>query len=107
VKLEISSITPSIEGVTMIALERAIEVAEHNGWWRETTEGHGPELTVFDGLSLRTPYGIRLTVEQVRNGFRAQAKDGVGTACITRRPDRLEACRDALDGYLTIVNHGI
>lgn len=82
-------------------IERAIEVAEHNGWWR------GKTLIVSDGLIRDPNYGIRLEVFPAApaiGGFGALARDGVGNSHVVYRSDRAEAAEDALLGYLELRN---
>jgi hypothetical protein len=91
-----------------IAIARAIEVAEHNGCY----EDEGRILVVFDALQQDRYYGIRLEVERTTGvlGWRALARDGVGKAYSVWVPEsytRENAVEQALEGYLSIVNHGL
>lgn len=82
----------------MIAIARAIEIAEHNGCYE------GETLVVFDALKNNRHYGIRLEVSPAASavgGWCALARDGVGKAFSVWTPGtRLEAVTAALDGYL-------
>jgi hypothetical protein len=88
----------------VIALERAIEVAEHNGW--ETADG---TLTVWDTLDC--PFGTRLEVYPAATavgGFCATMRDRQGRGfCKGSFDTKLDAATAVLDGYLALVNHGI
>ena len=88
----------------MIAIQRAIEVAEHNGM--RADDG---TLTVWD--SSCHPYGTILEVypaAKVVGGFCATARGIGGTAfCCGSYPTELEAATAALDGFLKIVNNGV
>ena len=89
-----------------IAIARAIQVAEHNGW------RNGETLIVFDSIRSTPYYGIRLEVEpaaEACGGFTARAYDGVGKYVSVWHPTwtREQVCESALDRYLKILNHGI
>lgn len=91
---------------TGISVERAIEVAEHNGWW----EDGGTLLVVWDSLCVNRYRGTRLEVgpaAKAVGGWWGRCRDGVGRSCHVYRTDKLEAATDALDGYLHIANFGI
>jgi hypothetical protein len=84
-------------------VERAIEIANHNGW-RENGE-----LIVWDCLS--TPSGTKLVVYPAASavgGFCATMRDRCGHGvALGSYPTEADAARAALDQYLTIVNVGV
>ena len=87
-----------------VAIARAIEIAEHNGWYE------GPTLVVFDALKQDRYFGVRLrSSRQLRRsaGSSQWRVNGVGTAFTVHACDRTEAVTRALDGYLAIVKHGV
>lgn len=84
-----------------MAIARAIEVAEHNGWYEGNT------LVVFDATKQNRYFGVKLEVEPAATdvgGFCARCKDGVGNATSVWNTDREIALRTALGNYLKIVN---
>lgn len=89
-----------------IAIERAIEVAEHNGWY--TIDG---ALIVWDSLRT-TATGTRLEVGMSRDprrpGFWAMCRDGVGRQVIvagTTDHTREQVAHRALGSYLDMLNN--
>lgn len=82
---------------TAIDIDRAIEVAEHNGSW-----GHdGKTLVVFDTTG-RTAYGIRIEVSPgatAVGGWIGRCYDTVGNRCTKFHADRCTAARNAYLGY--------
>lgn len=90
----------------MSAITRMIEVAEHNGAYE------GDTLIVLDGLVNNPNYGVRLEVEPTTGspGWTARCRDGTGKGIhvwVPNTESREQACEDALNGYLKIVNYGI
>src|SRR5262245_8152838 len=93
----------AIMAEAIIAIARAIEIAEHNGAYE------GDTLVIFDAPG---PYGVRLEVSPgatAVGGWCGRCRDGVGKGfhCWAPNEDKAVAAQLALNGYLDILQHGL
>lgn len=88
-----------------MSVAHMIEVAEHNGWC-DVQRG-----TIFSEDRRAKPYAVQLYFERCGDGWHAECYDTAQKRFIVWIPDgqggREEALRQALDGYLDLVNVGI